>query len=207
MSLLYGGVPFESYVSSFEGSLGAWGGDTASFATVTTGGPGAPVHGDQYLEEQDDGTADSIITSKPGDGLDNYPEAGDTHQFYHSIEVTDDRVWIQFCADETDAYDTYSDAYYIDWDHANTAANLRKWSGSSGTTLVGVDYSGQSPNTTDWWRFYIDHTSAGDFTYEVYDGNGDLMGSGTATDTDYTSGAVKVRRLQTTSYMDAWEVL
>lgn len=174
-----------AWIDNFEhNSLSTYYTGDSGFQIVTT-----TVNEGSYALEAHPSSG-SLITSRPADGLDNYPGEGDTFKFKTYMSDPDDQPAFGWCAQDEGGPGTLETMYYVAVDNTNQNCNVWSWNGSYDRHIragTGQDLSGQ------WLTIYLEHRSGGDHYVEVRnDAEDTVYGSGTGTPAiSLTSGGIK----------------
>lgn len=170
-------------VDDFEDQdLAEYDGDTGYYQIVDNPTAGV-IEGNWCLEAEINSGSAKAIASLKGDGLDNYPEPGDTF-----------RCWFAFAGSSTNpkfawasqGYDTGEDGYYAEYLKANNAFRLTLREGTN--NVLASDTVDLSADT--WYEVEVYWGSDGDMTCDLFDEDGTELSSVSATDTTYTDGGI-----------------
>lgn len=170
-----------SEIDTFEdGDLDEYSPDPASLNTVQS----ATVYEGTYAlqTEKQDGNREKVVSTN---GLPNYPEAGDTWEYWFYMEPNPDNI-------RHNAYFGHQDSDNSYWIRADSNADhlrLFRYENASATTVMDVSVA-LSNYVNEWLRVVVEWGSSGGFTITLYDRNGTSLASGTATDTTFTAGGV-----------------
>lgn len=172
LSGFYQGDPL-LIVDDFEdGDLSEY--ENTSTASVTT----STVESGTYALELPSDSG--MVNANPGGGLDNFPQADDTWEFWFHPNSSTDSCYFKFFRDD-DALTWYG--ILLDVDDGDFEVR------DDSFVSLAKD-SSATYNTGEWNRVVVDWASSGDFTLTLYDNTGTQNAQITGTDTQYTSGGI-----------------
>lgn len=139
-------------------------------------------------------------------GLDRYPQAGDTFEYYaQATDVSDTFSEIWFGIQEDTAQPP---GYTVVMQGNNDTLNLRKYDGTETEVGFGSPLASTSVtwNANEWYRFKVEWGAGGTITVTAFDSGGTQVGQISATDTGYTGGGFGWRVENSSSYFDHAEI-
>lgn len=146
---------------------------------------GTQVHGPTYSGVQALKISDSSATemiSLPGDGLPNYPEAGDNITCYLKASGGADNFNFSW------GVQGHQDRYYVKVKPESDNMYLFKYKNADGTVLAST--SGLSMSQDSWYWLEINWATDGTQTVELYDLEGNVLAECTGTDAEWSTGGV-----------------
>jgi len=164
-------------VDSFEdGDISEYTGDTGNYS-AQTGGATSPQDGSYHLN----GTSGTSSFMYSESGLENYPSAGDTFQFwiYHGNKDDFTRTFWAVSGDKNTSY-----SIFLDRRNGGRTVALRK--DDNDVIASGPNRA----NTDSWYRFRIIWGTNGDMTVQMYDSSGNKELEFTGNSSAYTSGGI-----------------
>jgi len=132
-------------------------------------------------------------------GLDKYPQAGDTFEFWVRSEVGNSAT--PGFALQNDAKNDCYDILFND-----STLGIRKFSGGSVSTLSSVSHT---ISAATWYRIVVEWGGGGVITATVYDSSGSEVSNVSANDTTYTGGGIFCGGAGTGGdawYFDTWKI-
>jgi len=176
-------------------------GDIAEYSTVNHAAQASVVndssvapHGNYYLHL----TGFNYIISTTSDGLNYYPQAGDTWRIWFQPNSWGNSPYlrVQWCRQDSSNY------YMISLE--DTGWQIRSVSGGS-TTYVAS--SSTAITAGNWYELEMQHGAGGAMTATVYNADGSQHSQISGTDSTYTSGNIYLAAGDTTEgYFDYWRV-
>lgn len=121
------------------------------------------------------------MISLPGDGLENYPSAGDTISAYFMPTGGADNLNFSW------GVQSQIDKYYTKIEPSSGKMHLFKYKDDEGTYLDGESVS-LSQDT--WYWIEVNWGTDGTHTVELYDIKGDVLATVTGTDSEWTNGGI-----------------
>lgn len=135
-----------------------------------------------------DSGSNEHISSFPGDGLDYYPEAGDTFRFWVKTSVGEYWILLYFgCVEGSGGVDDRPDGYAAFLNFKRSELRLRKRDNNTNNTLSATSYTFA---TDVWYEVEVQWGTNGTITVRLFDEAGTELGSVSATDTTFTSGGI-----------------
>ena len=130
------------------------------------------------LEIHNDNTE---MTSIPGDGLENYPSAGDTISTYLMPSGGADNLNFSW------GVQGHNDRYYVKLDPQSGRMYLFKLKSGNGTTL---DSTAVSLSQDTWYWLEVYWNTDGTQTVELYDVEGNVLGVVSGQDSEWSDGGI-----------------
>ncbi|PSP56767.1 hypothetical protein BRC82_01440 [Halobacteriales archaeon QS_1_67_19] len=152
-------------------------------ADSETGGTtefGPTYSGSRALKISDSSATEMI--SLPGDGLDDYPEAGDTFRCYVKATSGADNFNLTW------GVQGHADRYYVKVKPESDGMYLFKYKNNDGTVLAST--SGLSMNQDEWYYLEVEWKTDGAQTVELYDLDGNTLAECTGTDSEWSTGGI-----------------
>ena len=150
------------------------------YSTESTEGHGPTYSGPQALKISDSSATELI--SLPGDGLEDYPEAGDTFKCY--VKATGGTDNFNF----TWGVQGHADRYYVKVKPESDGMYLFKYKSNEGTVLGST--SGLSMSQDTWYYLEVTWGTDGTQTVELYDLEDNVLAKCSGTDTEWTTGGI-----------------
>lgn len=196
-------LPLEAFaltIDGFEsGGLASWSGDTGSFNVQS----GTVKEGSYALE----GTSDGIIRSMPGDGLEHYPEAGDSFEIWVRGNQSGSQPNVFWCVQGDDGAAALQSSYYLDFRVGQSELAVLRFDESAGATTLFTLSGNYSAG--DWVRAEVNHGAGGSIEVtldETFVGGTTYTQS--ATDSNYSSGGVQLRKRDAgNQYFDGFQII
>ena len=156
---------------------------TAIIADSDTTGTqvGGPTYSGTRALQIKDSSATEMI-SLPGDGLEDYPEAGDTFKCYVKAMGGADNFNLSW------GVQGHSDRYYVKVKPSSGSMYLFKYKNNDGTVLDST--SGLSVSQDTWYYIEVVWNTDGTQTVELYDLDGNELGKCSGVDTEWSTGGV-----------------
>jgi hypothetical protein len=146
---------------------------------------GTQVNGRTYSGSRalkiNDSSATELI-SLPGDGLEDYPNAGDTFKCYFKATGGTDNFNLTWGVQDHD------NRYYVKMRPESDIMYLFKYKNADGTTLDST--SGLSISRDQWYYLEVYWGTDGTQTIELYDLEGNVLATVSGTDSEWTDGGV-----------------
>lgn len=149
-------------------------------ANTESSGSEETYSGKQSLKISDSSATEMI--SLPGEGLEDYPEAGDAFVCY--VKATGGADNFNFSW----GVQGHSDRYYVKVKPTSGAMYLFKYKNNDGTVLDST--SGMSISQDEWYYLEVVWDTDGTQTVELYDLNGKELGKCSGNDSEWTSGGI-----------------
>lgn len=146
---------------------------------------GTQVHGPTYAGLQALKISDSSATemiSLTGDGLSNYPEAGDSIKCYVKASGGADNFNFSW------GVQGHQNRYYVKVKPESDAMYLFKLKDGSGTVLGSEN--GLSMSQGSWYSLEVEWETGGTQTVELYDLEGNTLAECTGTDSEWSTGGI-----------------
>lgn len=174
-------------IENFEDSdMSEYSGDIGSFTTQSD-----IVFAGQYSVRSNIVTQSSrAITSLEGDGLNYYPERGDTFEVrsYHGGQETNGDLY--FAVGNHTNGSTIDNGYrlLVSPRQDRIALFVR-----NDTNISTIDDKSTTIPSGEWLRWVIDWGDSGDFNINIYDSEDNLLGTVSGNNTDHDSGGIGFR--------------
>jgi len=187
-------------VSALAGMIDDFEEGTLSPYTIGTGDSGhftfdseTPPDTDSTQSLRGDATSvDSAMASMPGDGLNYYPEPGDTIAAHlRSTDTSRTNIWFGLQSTDADGQ-LHEDGYRLSFGWWNSTLFLDRYDDFSGTTIAEVDNAEIERDGT-WWYFELEWGENGEMDVEIWesdDRDGSPVHTMNANDDTYTDGGV-----------------
>lgn len=154
-------------------------GDVNSFARATT-----TAYDGNYSLQGDGGTGSGIEISSDS-GLPNYPQQGDTFEYYTYAGGTNQLIYFEFA-------------------NKNYAIHSGVRDGTLELILDGTeeDQASTSLSKSTWYRHRVEWGSNGSISVTVYDPNDNIEGQVSGTDATYTGGGITYNYRKGKTFLD-----
>lgn len=145
---------------------------------------GTQVHGPTYSGQQALKISNSTteMVSLPGDGLPNYPQAGDSIKCYVKASGGADNFNLKWGAQDHDNH------YYVKVKPESDRMFLFKYKNGSGTVLDST--SGLSMSQDTWYWLEVEWQTNGGQTVELYDLEDNTLAECNASDSEWSTGGI-----------------
>jgi hypothetical protein len=148
----------------------------SSAASVVT----SPTQGGSYALEYVDTNVEAISTS----GLDAYPQAGDTFEFWVRGSGGTEKTNLTYGVQD------HANRYFVRVNVANDNFKLYKWEGDSTPGPLGSQTSGFTLSQDAWYRVEVQWGTGGSHTATLSDASGTQLAQISGSDSTWTSGGV-----------------
>ncbi len=188
----------ELTVADFEsGTLDTdvWGGDVGNFTVQST----TKKDGSYALKANSENNIHSF------DGLDAYPQRGDTFETSVYITAQDQQAWITWFL-QNNSFNSSVDPNNATAIKLNTNSNIRLFHRRDGTRIIS-EFGVDSNNYLDeWLTFRVELLENGDTKATVFDSTDTELGTASISpDNPYDSGGISFSTFETTpAYWDTW---
>jgi hypothetical protein len=202
--------PQITLIDSFEdGDISEYDGDTSGYSTTTS----VSDHGSYALSLGSSGAYQHIGSNS---GLDNYVDQGDTWQFKWRSSVSGggsstSRIMPGYAIGDTT--NLFDNSYLVRISVDGSDVQLQRYNNSDGGTniITLADILGNY-NAGEWWTVECEWATDDTHTLTVYDNNGNVVDSGSATDSTHsgvngTFGTVQFKDSGVSQYIDTAEIV
>ncbi|MFB6209151.1 MAG: twin-arginine translocation signal domain-containing protein [Candidatus Nanohaloarchaea archaeon] len=169
-------------IDNFEdGNLNEYNEDTGAFEVQTS----TAYDGSYALN---DTSRNNSIYSSPGDGLNYYPQRGDTIEWQVRKSGGNDQAPPGFFF-TGGSHDTGASGYYFyEGSGGGSDMLIQKWSSGSSSNIASVNISGGTPEN-EWLHGRVESTSS-DLTFTLWNASGTQLGQVSASDSDHSGQTV-----------------
>jgi hypothetical protein len=166
-------------IDNFEdGNLSEYGGSTSNFYLTRS-----PTYRDSYaLEFNTSSSGTNKIVSLSG--LESYPKAGDSFSYWFRHDDSDHQLTFWF-----GAQDGEENCYKIRTGNRFNNVEIVKRTNDGGN-YNQLASSSISYNTKNWYKALVEWKTNGKIICTIYNSNGDIETSASATDTTYKTGGI-----------------
>lgn len=188
-------------IDDFEdGDIAEYSGETGA-ATVTQSTTTAQ-NGDYYVEVNAGGTANTIASFE-GDGLNAYPDQGETFRFWTQLRgsVRSHTNYGRQTVGSGDNDSRDGDGYQVVLHDTNTFSLAVN--GYFGGTTLAEDTS-VTVNTNEWYEIEVVWGTDDSHTVTLYDSSGTQLTQLSATDSTYTNGGIALSADNNNDSADVW---